>query len=79
MTCAPEVEIPSLYVEYTADQATFPTVAREMYDALGASDKTHERVVGTHFGGSPTPDGPPGGALAGERVIEWLRERFPNA
>jgi hypothetical protein len=49
-----------------------------MYDAIGASDKTHERVVGTHFGGSPTPDGPPGGALAGARVIEWLRTRFPT-
>ncbi|HET6952480.1 MAG TPA: hypothetical protein VFI47_19020 [Acidimicrobiales bacterium] len=79
VTCAPEVTIPSLFVEYTGDQATFPSVAREMFAALGSADKTHERIVGTHFGGSPTPDGPPGGALAGEAIVAWLRERFANA
>jgi hypothetical protein len=79
MTCAPEVTIPSLFVEYTADQATFPSVAREMFEAIGASDKTHERIVGTHFGGSPTADGPPGGALAGAAIVEWLGRRFPHA
>jgi len=79
VTCAPEVTIPSLFVEYTADQATFPSVANEMYTAIGASDKTRERVVGTHFGGSPTTDGPPGGALAGAKVVQWLQQRFPHA
>lgn len=78
-TCVAEVAIPSLFIEYTGDQATFPSVAREMFDAIGAADKTHERVLGTHFGGSPLPDGPPGGALAGTKIVEWLRERFPHA
>lgn len=78
VACVPEVTVPSLFVEYTADQGTFPSVAREMFDAIGASDKTHERVVGTHFGGSPDPDATPGGALAGERIVAWLRERFPR-
>jgi hypothetical protein len=50
-----------------------------MFDALAAPDKTHERVVGTHFGGSPHPDGPPGGALSGAMLIEWLTQRFPRA
>lgn len=77
VTCVPEVTIPSLFVEYTADQATFPTVADEMFRQIGSSDKTRERVVGTHFGGSPTPDGPPGGELCGARVVAWLGERFP--
>ena len=76
---APDIRIPSLFVEYTGDQATFPTVAREMFEALGSADKAHERVAGTHFGGSPKPDGPPGGALAGEKITEWLRKRFPHA
>lgn len=79
VTCAPEVRIPSLFIEYTADQATFPSVAREMFDALGATDKTHERIAGTHFGGSPTLDGPPGGALSVAAIIEWLRQRVPSA
>jgi hypothetical protein len=74
--CAPGVKVPSLFIEYTADQATFPSVAREMFAAIGSADKTHERIVGTHFGGSPTPDGPPGGALAGEVILSWLRQRF---
>jgi hypothetical protein len=79
ITCAPEVTIPSLFIEYTGDQATFPSVAREMFDAIGAADKTHERIVGTHFGGSPHPDGPPGGALSGQSIVSWLHKRFPCA
>jgi len=74
--CAPRVRIPSLLIEYTGDQATFPSVARDMFAAIGAADKTHKRIAGTHFGGSPTADGPPGGALAGEAIVGWLRERF---
>jgi hypothetical protein len=79
VTCAPEVTIPSLFLEYTGDQATFPSVAREMFEEIASKDKTHERVVGTHFGGSPTADGPPGGALGGAKVVEWLGQRFPHA
>ena len=77
VTCAPEVTIPTLFIEYTGDQATFPSVALEMFNAIGAADKTHERIIGTHFGGSPNPDGPPGGALSGETIVNWLRKRFP--
>lgn len=77
--CAPGVRVSSLFVEYTGDQATFPSVAREMFAALGSSDKTHERIVGTHFGGAPTQDGPPGGALAGEAIVSWLGQRFAAA
>jgi hypothetical protein len=79
VTCAPEVTIPTLFIEYTGDQATFPTVAREMFDAVAASDKTHERIVGTHFGGSPNLDGPPGGALSGQTILKWLHQHFPRA
>ena len=75
VTCAPEVTVPSLFIEYTADQATFPSVAREMFGKIGAVDKAHQRVVGTHFGGSPSPDGPPGGVLAGRAIVDWLRQR----
>lgn len=79
LTCAPEVRIPTLFIEYTGDQATFPSVARGMFEAIGASDKIHERIFGTHFGGSPSPDGPPGGALSGKAIVSWLDERFPRA
>jgi hypothetical protein len=78
VACAPEVRSPCLFIEYTADQATFPSVARSMFDSIGSADKAHEQIVGTHFGGSPTLEGPPGGQLAGELVIRWLRERYPH-
>jgi hypothetical protein len=77
--CVREVAVPTLYVEYTGDQATFPSVNREMFAAIAATDKRHERVLGTHFGGSPTADGPLGGALAGARIVDWLRARFASA
>lgn len=77
--CAPEVEVPSLFVEYTGDQATFPSVARQMFDAIGSSDKQYERAPGTHFGG-PIRDGArPGGEYAGEILSAWLGDRFPLA
>ena len=79
VSCAPDIEIPSLFVEFTADQATYPAVAKKMFDALGSADKTHEKVVGTHFGGSPTPEGPPGGVHAGATLVAWLNQRFPRA
>jgi hypothetical protein len=78
VTCAPEVTIPSIFIEYTADQATYPSVATAMYEALGSADRTHESVVGTHFGGSPVPEGPPGGAAAGARLSSWLQQRFEH-
>lgn len=77
--CAPDVEVPALFVEYTADQATFPSVARGMFEALGSGDRIHERVIGTHFGGSPDPDGAPGGAVAGAHLVRWLADRFPSS
>jgi len=79
LRCAPEVEVPSLFVEYTGDQATFPSVARQMFDAIGSSDKQYERAPGTHFGG-PIRDGArPGGEYAGEILSAWLGDRFPLA
>ncbi len=77
--CAPGVAIPSLFVEYTGDQATFPSVAREMYDALASADKTYDHVPGTHFGGPIAEGARPGGEYAGEVVAKWLGERFPTA
>ena len=71
--------MPSLFVEYTGDQATFPSVAGEMYAAIGAADKTYDKVPGTHFGGPITDGARPGGEYAGEVVATWLGERFPLA
>ena len=74
--CAPGVTIPSLYVDYSGDQANFPSVADAMYDALASTDKRRERVVGVHFGGSIWADEPAGGVGASAAIVGWLTDRF---
>ncbi len=76
MRCAPELAVPTLFIEYTGDQANFPTPSAAMYDAIAADDKAFERLRGTHFGGSMLAGEPPGGALAGAVVADWLAKRF---
>lgn len=74
--CAPAVTVPSVLIELTADQAAFPSDSARMFAALGATDKRHARVRGTHFGGAVTPDEQPGSATAGSLIADWLAERF---
>lgn len=76
VSCAPEITVPTLFIEYTGDQANFPTVSAEMYAAISAADKTYEQVRGTHFGGSIFADEPPGGATAGQLIAGWMSQRF---
>lgn len=74
--CAPAVEVPSLFVELTGDQACFPEDVSRMSDALGSSDKTRVAVEGTHFGGPIAEGAPTGAALAAAEIGAWLSERF---
>lgn len=73
--CAPGVTVPTLFIELTGDQCAFPRQSREMFDALGATDRTHAAVRGTHFGGPIASDQPSGNHLAGRRIRDWLDER----
>lgn len=68
---------PSLLIEYTGDQACFPTVIREIYSNIGAADKRHERVRGDHHGRALTPDEEAGRYVAGRILQGWLRDKFP--
>ncbi|WP_313404527.1 alpha/beta hydrolase [Aeromicrobium sp.] len=74
---ATSVVAPSLLVEFTGDQACFPSDARAMYDALSSQDKRHVKVAGRHFGQALREGARSGADLAGEQVIRWLNERFP--
>src|SRR5690606_34993457 len=47
---APYVRVPTLLVEYTGDQTTFPLQIKEIFSWIGASDKQHVRVHGDHHG-----------------------------
>ena len=48
--CAPAIQVPTLFIEITGDQACFPADAIAMVAALGTSDVEHVRVRGKHFG-----------------------------
>lgn len=76
LRCAPGVHAPTLFVELTGDAACFPADATAMVAALGASDKEHRRVAGTHFGGPIREGAPTGASLAAAEIGGWLAERF---
>lgn len=74
--CAPDVTVPTLLLEFTGDQASFPSDIDRMRDALGARDLTVDQVPGTHFGG-PITEGEVTGTEVAARVIEdWIDARF---
>lgn len=74
--CAPGIEVPTLLVELTGDQACFPLDAEEIVAAFGSTDVTHLRVPGKHFGGALRDGEPSGATLAGAAMGSWLGERF---
>lgn len=69
---------PSLVVEYTGDQACFPTVIQDIYASLGTSAKSHRRVRGDHHGRALAEGEEAGRYVAGRIVRDWLRETFPQ-
>ncbi len=73
--CAPGVTLPTLFIELTGDQASFPADSRRMTDALGADDLTTATVRGLHFGGPIAKGEPAGNELAATEIIDWLAKR----
>jgi pimeloyl-ACP methyl ester carboxylesterase len=73
---APSIEQPAFMVEYTGDVSTFPSVARDIFAAIGTTQKTHVRVRGDHHGRALTNGEELGRSIAGAKVREWLREHF---
>ena len=74
--CAQGVHAPTIYLEFTGDQAAYPADAERMFGAIGAKDKVRHRVRGQHFGQSLTPNEPTGYEAAAGIVASWLDERF---
>jgi hypothetical protein len=70
--CARGVDIPTLVIEYTGDQAVFPSDVESLLGALGEAETTHVRVRGTHFGESLDQDAEPAGEIAMDHLAEWL-------
>jgi pimeloyl-ACP methyl ester carboxylesterase len=73
---APSIEQPTLLVEYTGDVSTFPSIAKEIFASIGASQKSHIRIRGDHHGRALTPGEELGRTIAGQKVRDWLREHF---
>lgn len=67
---------PTLIVEYTGDQACFPSDVRAIHDAIPAPDKTHLRIRGDHHGRALVEGEEPGRYAAGRELAAWLRQRF---
>ena len=68
---APHVKVPTLYLEFSGDQALLPTKAGQLYDAIGAPDKERGVIPGLHFGAA-LPGHRPGIELAADAVLDWL-------
>ncbi|SFQ22636.1 MULTISPECIES: hypothetical protein [Actinomadura] len=77
--CAAGVRLPTLYLEFSGDQAALPTVSARMFEALAGQDKVRRIVRGQHFG-QPVAEGEPTGyAAAAVHIDRWLAGRFATA
>ena len=74
---APRVTVPSLVVNYTGDNAIFPSDAQTAFAALGAADKQVHAVPGDHYGFGVGTQERTGAPIALGHVVEWLGARFP--
>jgi hypothetical protein len=73
---APKVTVPSLVVNYTGDNAIFPSDARAAFYALGSSDRHLVSVRGDHYGFAIGTQERTAAPEAVAEIVEWLRERF---
>jgi hypothetical protein len=77
--CAAGIHVPTLYVEFSGDQAAFAPDADRMFGAIGSEDKTKVVVRGQHFGQPVSPGEPTGYAAAAGVIRPWLAARFATA
>jgi pimeloyl-ACP methyl ester carboxylesterase len=75
LRCAPEVTLPTLLLEFTGDQASFPADIALYGKVIGATELTVAAVDGTHFGDRLSEGTPTGNELAAERILSWIAKR----
>ncbi len=71
--CGAELTLPTLMLEYTGDQAAFPSDMDAIYASIGTSAKQRHQVRGNHHGMALAPGEPSGQVVAGGLVQEWLK------
>jgi pimeloyl-ACP methyl ester carboxylesterase len=74
--CAPAIEQPTLFIEYTGDASTFPAETDAMFGWIGTSEKSRVKIAGDHHGrpihqGDPNPR-----PLVGEAIGKWVGNHF---
>ncbi|MGY0499261.1 alpha/beta hydrolase [Nocardia sp. FBN12] len=74
--CAAGIHIPTMYIEFTGDQAAYTEDADRMFAAIPAEDKTRAAVRGQHFGQALAIGEPTGYASAATLFDEWLAKRY---
>lgn len=75
-TCIAGCHVPTLLIEFTGDQASFPADIERFRRSCPATDLTVTAVDGTHFGDRLDSDSPTGNELAAEVITGWIAERF---
>lgn len=70
--CAAGVHMPTLFIDFSGDQAAYPNDSQRMFDALATRDKTRHTVRGQHFGQALTESEPTGYVAAARHISEWL-------
>ncbi len=70
--CGPGVNVPTLLIEFTGDQAAFPAVTDAIFDSIASVDKLRVAVPSQHFGAPLTKGGPTGPELATPIILDWL-------
>lgn len=72
--CGAELAVPAFVIEYTGDQAAFPSDMAAIYEGIATSAKRRERVRGNHHGQALAEGEESGQIVAGRLVQQWLRE-----
>jgi hypothetical protein len=72
--CLPSIEQPTLLIEYSGDNATFPSDYEAMYEKIGTCAKARLAFKGDHQG-RPIHDGDPDErAAVGKAIGSWIAE-----
>lgn len=77
--CAPAIEQPTLLIEYTGDNSTFPSEVDQLFNMVGAGDKQRAAFAGDHHGRPLVDDAPNPKIQVGACLREWFGARFPIA